>query len=198
VIFQFKINLKDVGVPVWRRLLIESDTTFEEFHYILLAAFDWMGSHLHEFEVRKTDGTNLPFGEVRIGVNDTEEDVNDGKILDLFMPLSFDDESIFDQKAEVLSDWFLKEKDRVIYVYDFGDDWEHEIVLEKILKKDPNISYPVCIKAKNDTPPEDSRYEVMTGEIDLVEPDWKEIVEDVNDLLVMEDLKAYFTDFFDL
>jgi len=198
VIFQFKINLKDVGVPVWRRLLIESDRTFEEFHYILLAAFDWMGSHLHEFEVRKTDETNLPFGEVRIGVNNTEEDVDDGKILDLFMPFSFDDEPIFDQKEEVLSNWFLKEKDRVIYTYDFGDDWEHEIVLEKILNKDPNTSYPVCIKAKNDTPPEDSRYEIMTGEIDLVEPNWKEIVEDVNDLLVMEDLKAYFTDFFDL
>ena len=114
------------------------------------------------------------------------------------MPFSFDDEPIFDQKEEVLSNWFLKEKDRVIYTYDFGDDWEHEIVLEKILNKDPNTSYPVCIKAKNDTPPEDSRYEIMTGEIDLVEPNWKEIVEDVNDLLVMEDLKAYFTDFFDL
>src|SRR5699024_9894798 len=116
----------------------------------------------------------------------------------LFMTFSFDDEPIYDQKEEVLSNWFLKEKDRVIYTYDFGDDWEHEIVLEKILNKDTNTSYPVCIKAKNDTPPEDSRYEIMTGEIDLVEPDWKEIVEDVNDLLVMEDLKTYFTDFFDL
>lgn len=197
VIYQFKINLKDVDVPVWRRLLIDSDTTFEDFHYILLATFDWLGSHLHEFEVRKTDGKNLSFGKVRIGVNNTEEDVDNENVLDLFMPFSFEDEPIFDQKQEVLSNWFLKEKDRVIYTYDFGDDWEHEIVLEKILEKEPDTYYPVCIKAKNDTPPEDSRYELLNDEIDLIDPDWKQIVEEVNDFLEMDDLKAYFTGSFD-
>src|SRR5690625_666872 len=69
MIFQFKINLKNVGIPVWRRLLVDSRTTFEEFHYILMAAFDWTGGHLHEFDVRKTDGTNLPLGEERIVSN---------------------------------------------------------------------------------------------------------------------------------
>jgi len=40
VIFQFKVNLKNVGAPVWRRLLVDSETSFEVFHYIFMAAFD--------------------------------------------------------------------------------------------------------------------------------------------------------------
>lgn len=192
MIFQFKINLKNVGVPVWRRLLVDSRTTFEEFHYILMAAFDWTGGHLHEFDVRKTDGTNLPFGEVRIGSNNNIDGAKEDAASNFFMPFPFYDDPVFNQKEEILSNWFWQEKDRVIYTYDFGDDWEHDIVLEKILEKDPNIHYPLCIKAKNDTPPEDSRYEVMTGEIDLINPDWKEMVEEINYVLDMNDLKSFF------
>src|SRR5690625_436390 len=192
MIFQFKINLKNVGVPVWRRLLVDSRTTFEEFHYILMAAFDWMGGHLHEFDVRKTDGTNLPFGEVRIGSNNNIDGAEEDAASNFFIPFPFYDDPVFNQKEEILSNWFWREKDRVIYTYDFGDDWEHDIVLEKILEKDPYIHYPLCIKAKNDTPPVDSRYEVMTGEIDLVNPDWKEMVEEINYVLDMNDLKSFF------
>jgi len=192
MIFQFKINLKNVGVPVWRRLLVDSRTTFEEFHYILMAAFDWTGGHLHEFDVRKTDGTNLPFGEVRIGSNNNIDGAEEDAASNFFMPFPFYDDPVFNQKEEILSNWFWQEKDRVIYTYDFGDDWEHDIVLEKILEKKPNIQYPLCIKAKNDTPPEDSRYEVMTGEIDLINPDWKEMVEEINYVLDMNDLKSFF------
>lgn len=192
MIFQFKINLKDVGVPVWRRVLVDSGTTFEEFHYILMAVFDWTGGHLHEFDVRKTDGTNLPFGEVRIGPNNHVDGEEEDAGFDFFIPFSYSDDPVFDQKEEILSHWFWKEKDRVIYTYDFGDDWEHDIVLEKILEKDSDTYYPICIKAKNDTPPEDSRYEVMTGEIDLINPAWKEMVEEINYVLDMNDLKSFF------
>jgi len=85
----------------------------------------------------------------------------------------------------------LKEKDRAIYTYDFGDDWEHNIVLERIFKHS-EIHYPLCIKAKNDTPPEDSRYEVMTVAINLVNPYEKEIVDNVNYVLQTDDLKNSF------
>jgi len=41
------------------------------------------------------------------------------------------------------------------YVYDFGDDWEHDLLLEAILQPDPNIPYPRCIAGERNCPPED-------------------------------------------
>jgi hypothetical protein len=41
------------------------------------------------------------------------------------------------------------------YVYDFGDDWVHKVVVEKVLPADPRISYPVCVAGKRACPPED-------------------------------------------
>ena len=46
-------------------------------------------------------------------------------------------------------------KDKFIYEYDFGDGWEHEIVVEKIMEAEPKVSYPGCIKGKRNCPPED-------------------------------------------
>lgn len=176
MIFQFKVTLKHVGMPVWRRLLIESDTTFEELHQILLIAFDWENAHLHDFVVKKTNGEK-PLFEVRIGQKDEVHEEDDS-----FWAASsyYDDMASHSQSEERLSNWFVQEKDRVLYTYDFGDDWEHDIVLEKILEKEPLIDYPICVKAKNNTPPEDSRYELMSGEIDLTNPDGKGIVSSIN------------------
>ncbi|HLC16397.1 MAG TPA: plasmid pRiA4b ORF-3 family protein, partial [Thermodesulfovibrionia bacterium] len=39
--------------------------------------------------------------------------------------------------------------------YDFGDSWEHEIVVEKILSPEAAIKYPMCINGKLTCPPED-------------------------------------------
>lgn len=177
MIFQFKINLLKVGMPVWRRLLIESDTTFEELHQILQIAFDWENVHLHDFVVKKSNGEK-PISDIRIGQQD---EADDDEIDSFWGPMSYyDDMATHSQRDERLSDWFIQEKDRVLYTYDFGDDWEHDIVLEKILEKESFMDYPICVKAKNDTPPEDSRYELMTGEIDLTNPDGKEIVSTIN------------------
>lgn len=86
------------------------------------------------------------------------------------------------EEEEKLTKWFKKEKDRVVYVYDFGDDWEHDIVLEKILEPSPDIDYPICLKAKNDSPEEDSRGDLMDDNFLLINPNSKEIVEDINDM----------------
>ena len=46
-------------------------------------------------------------------------------------------------------------KVRFIYEYDFGDSWQHEILLEKILEPEPNVTYPRCIEGARACPPED-------------------------------------------
>jgi hypothetical protein len=62
----------------------------------------------------------------------------------------------YENYNEITLNTLLKaENDRITYLYDFGDGWEHQIVLEKVLPKEPNRPYPVCIAGKNACPPED-------------------------------------------
>ncbi|OJF94689.1 plasmid pRiA4b ORF-3 family protein [Alkalibacterium sp. 20] len=197
MIYQFKVTLKDVGVPVWRRLQVDSETTFEEFHYILMAAFDWLGYHLHEFDIRKTNGRRT--SNTRIGQPEDEPlELTDPLLLHLRKTLAhpefYDLPRFFQEKDEHLSTWFKIEKDRALYTYDFGDDWEHEIVLEKILDPDPITNYPLCTKAKNDTPLEDSRRDLLDNELDLTNPNWKRTALDINDTFRSEGWKDDFLD----
>ncbi|WP_368646190.1 plasmid pRiA4b ORF-3 family protein [Alkalibacterium putridalgicola] len=195
MIYQFKVTLKDVGMPVWRRLQVDSETTFEEFHYILMAAFDWSGYHLYEFDIRKSDGKRL--NSTRIGPEESTPMTESDPLLlmlrqKLTHPEDYDLPRYLLDDNENLSDWFKQEKDRALFTYDFRDDWEHEIVLEKILTPDPNIQYPLCTKAKNDAPYEDGRRDLMTGQLDLTNPNGKEIVEDINDTYRYDNWKDEF------
>ena len=67
----------------------------------------------------------------------------------------WDDREDVDYKYKKTSDLLKKEKDKVIYEYDFGDGWEHDIKLEKILPYDDKTEYPVCLDGKMNCPPED-------------------------------------------
>ena len=54
-----------------------------------------------------------------------------------------------------LNKLFCAEHDAILYEYDFGDGWEHKIVLEKIHPFEKDIPLPVCKKGKRSCPPED-------------------------------------------
>ncbi len=88
----------------------------------------WTNSHLHEFE----------HGRERYGVPDEE------------FPSDINDE--IDYRLEQV---LQKEKDKLQYTYDFGDGWEHEVVLEKILPFESDTRLPVCLKGSRACPPED-------------------------------------------
>ncbi|WP_019412412.1 plasmid pRiA4b ORF-3 family protein [Paenisporosarcina sp. TG20] len=142
MILQFKVQIKYTKPTVLRRLQVEDQTTFNDFHKVLQIAFDWEDSHLHGYQMKKVEGRSV--NDVSIGLDDGEE----------FGLLQF---SQFDELEEKLADWFLMERDKGIYTYDFGDNWEHEIVLEKILQPKENVFYPHCLKAVEIAPEEDSR-----------------------------------------
>ena len=89
----------------------------------------WTDSHLHQFIA----------GGRYYGVPDPEWDLM----------------KTHDERKVRLNQLLKKEKDSLVYEYDFGDGWEHKITLEKILPFDPNIVLPVCVKAKGACPPED-------------------------------------------
>ena len=142
MIYQLKILLQHTSPPIWRRILVHQDMMLSDLHEIIQIAFDWFDSHLHCFEARKTNGVSLTNRNLSIGIND--EQLRDF--------LDYD----YDEKEEKLSNWLVKEKDKLVYVYDFGDDWRHEIVLEKILDSQEGMAYPYCVKAMRGPVEEDS------------------------------------------
>ncbi|MEM9273366.1 MAG: plasmid pRiA4b ORF-3 family protein [Cyanobacteria bacterium P01_F01_bin.143] len=127
-IYQLKITLRNIKPPLWRRVQVESSITLLQLHLIIQAAMGWYNCHLHSFTI----------GGIEYG----KPEPNYG--------LGFKDEN----KAKLAS-LIKKEKAKFLYTYDFGDSWEHLILVEKILPKEPKVSYPICIKAKRACPPED-------------------------------------------
>jgi hypothetical protein len=128
-IYQLKIVLKGIKPPVWRRVLVSGDSTISFLHEIVQSAMGWCNCHLHQFLIRgKEYGVSYEGG------------------------VHFAD----DPDKIKLSDFQLRPPERLEYVYDFGDNWEHNISVEKILPADPAQTYPVCIAGRGECPPEDS------------------------------------------
>lgn len=133
-IFQIQIALKGFKPKIWRRILVPSDLLLSHFHKIIQTTMGWTNSHLHQF-IR---------GKVFFSDEDPEFDMY-GSI-----------ESVNYKKKKIrISDLLQIEKDKIIYEYDFGDSWNHEIILEKILPVDSAVKYPVCLAGKMSCPPED-------------------------------------------
>jgi len=136
-VFQFKITLKFIKPPIWRRIQVPETYTFWDLHVAIQDVMGWEDYHLHEFEV------NHPITGEKVIIGTPNEE------------LKFFGRKIFSEYEEKISDWF-SEKNRVAeYIYDFGDNWRHEIKFEKILPRDKNIKYPVCIGGERASPPED-------------------------------------------
>lgn len=141
--FQFKIQLQNVTKPpVWRRVLVPSEITFEQFHYIIQDAFGWENAHLYAFS---------PSGygsSPRIEIN-PENNANDFSSF-----LSRNPTQSMDAAKTKLSSIFNREGQSFTYIYDFGDDWVHMITLEKIDETD-NSSSATLLNGKGACPPED-------------------------------------------
>lgn len=174
MIYEFKITLNNVGVPVWRKIQIDRNATFYDLHQILQASFEWLDYHLHSFDVRRTDEKSVEGIEISSDIHIDEFE-------------SFYVSEKLDEKQEKLADWFKRSKDKIIYIYDYGDDWQHEIVLQKISEREKDVIYPRCIDAKNIAPPEDSRGEVIRGEVELEYEDSHTLIADINEeIQIME------------
>ena len=125
-IFQVKITLKGVSKPpVWRRVLVPSGIRLSRFHDVIQAVMGWSDYHMHVFS---TDGGEYGVADPELGHHD-ERRVPLRRVLD-------------------------RPGDRLTYTYDFGDDWDHEIVIEEALSADPDALYPRCSAVKGACPPE--------------------------------------------
>lgn len=127
-VYQLKVTLVGVAPPIWRRIRVPADVTLGQLHDVLQIVMGWTNSHLHEFHV----GEDLVFGPP-----DPERGYPAGN--ELRTPL---------RRVAQRGDVFL-------YVYDFGDSWEHEIAVEEITSADAGSAIPTCIEGERRAPPED-------------------------------------------
>jgi hypothetical protein len=127
-IYQLKVTLKGIRPPIWRRLLIRADTKLAQLHDVLQTAMGWYDSHLHQFVA---DG-------VQYGVPNDDWGAE-----------------VHDESLVTLADVAPAAGDRLLYEYDFGDGWEHDLLVEKVLEPEPGATYPVCLKGRRACPPED-------------------------------------------
>ena len=126
--YQLKVILRHSKPSIWRRFLVPASMNLEELHHTLQIVMGWEDEHLHEFLHKKQ----------RYGIPD--EGYDDGSI---------------DEFGVTLGGLLKKEGDSLTYLYDFGDGWEHELLLEKIRPWREGAELPLCTAGARACPPED-------------------------------------------
>jgi len=162
-IYQLRIDLVGAKPPIWRRILISSEDNLYDLHCAIQNAMGWLNGHLHTFYK----------GSDYYGMILEEDDFMD------FAETK--DETKFRIK-EVLS----MEGDTLDYTYDFGDNWDHKIKLEKIITEKVEGQLPRCIKGKNTCPPEDvgglwGYYDMLEALQDKEHPEYQHYMEWLGD-----------------
>lgn len=130
-VFQIKVSLIDSNPEIWRRLLVDSNTSLSDLHLILQTTMGWTNSHMHQFIKDKVFYVDYDEGDSFVKTVD------------------------YRISETVLSDLLIRARSKMVYEYDFGDSWEHSIVLEKVLPTDALLVLPLCIGGERACPPED-------------------------------------------
>jgi len=137
-VLQFKITLLETDPPVWRRIQVPEYYTFYDLHVAIQDAIGWLDSHLHDFKIQPRRRACL---DIRIE-----------------SPFALDD---LEEAAPLLTtevavaDFIQEPGDRALYAYDYGDDWQHDVLFEGTYPKEPGKKYPVCLAGELAGPPED-------------------------------------------
>jgi hypothetical protein len=130
-IYQIKVTLRYSKPPIWRRIQVPADVSLARLHRILQVVMGWEDYHLHQFIV-----DDEYYGEPHPDYEVWGPEMRD------------------ERRAE-LGRLVPEEGLKFLYEYDFGDGWEHELLVEKILLSEPGVGYPRCLKGKRACPPED-------------------------------------------
>lgn len=175
MLFTFRIQIANINnPPVWRKLVVPDNFSFDRFHRAIQYAFGWDGYHLYQFSEKGYD-SDWFIGE----------------------PSPNDDIEVKDSGKIKLSQVFQEKGQKFIYLYDFGDDWKHSLTLEAIT--DGKAKFADCIGGKGKCPPEDCggpwAYEDL--KVILADPQHKEH-NSMKGWLEMEEDEVFDPAFFDL
>jgi hypothetical protein len=133
-VFVLRVSIKDIKPPIWRSIQAPGSYTLGDLHRIIQIVMGWDMSHLHVFEIYRK----------QYGPQDESYD---------------DDIYDYDEEDYTLDSLGLNEKDKFSYVYDFGDEWDHQILVSKIIPASQTAPIDrieaLCLKGKRACPPED-------------------------------------------
>ncbi|WP_162944108.1 MULTISPECIES: plasmid pRiA4b ORF-3 family protein [unclassified Rhizobium] len=129
---QVQVSLNEIEPKVWRRLVLPSHWNLEQLHLAIQAAFNWWNYHLHEFSIG-----GLRYGDVELLTEDAFDD----------------DPRVFDFREVRLRDF--EQGATFSYLYDFGDSWQHNVVVEEFFAFDTPPKFGSSIDGARARPPED-------------------------------------------
>lgn len=127
-VHQLKVTLRGSKPPIWRRVLVDGGETLAHLHTVIQAAFGWWNYHLHDFDI---DG-------VRYGVPDEDD----------WTPVK-------DERRVSIDQAIGGGARKIRYLYDFGDNWDHDIVVENTSSASEVATIPDGIDGRRACPPED-------------------------------------------
>ncbi|MBU0968977.1 MAG: plasmid pRiA4b ORF-3 family protein [Proteobacteria bacterium] len=131
-VYQLKISLLGTDPVVWRRLQVPGSFSLAKLHTVIQLSMGWDDCHMHQFII----------GKELYGQPSAEEDWEGIKV--------------FDERKTKLGDLKTKIKKKFIYEYDFGDSWQHEIKVEKVIAaKETILKHPILLAGERACPPED-------------------------------------------
>lgn len=125
-VFRLRIAIRRIRPPIWRRVQVPGTLSLAGFHEVIQTLFGWTDTHLHWFRIG-----GKSFGQ----------------------PDDFD-EAVADEDSITLARALGERVRRFSYVYDFGDDWVHDIVVEKVASNS-GFDRPLCLAGRRRRPPED-------------------------------------------
>ena len=132
-LFQFKITLREIKPPIWRRIQVK-DGTLDKLHEHIQTAMGWTNSHLHRFKIEGKE-----YGDPDLLFDDVD-------------PMEFEDST-----SIKISEALPRSGKRLLfeYEYDFGDGWHHDVLFEGCVQAERGKRYPLCVEGARHCPPED-------------------------------------------
>ncbi|MDR2634244.1 MAG: plasmid pRiA4b ORF-3 family protein [Treponema sp.] len=132
-LFVLRVSLEDISPQIWRRVQVPGSFSLGDLHRVIQDGMGWDDDHLHAFTLH-----TMRYGPVAL----------------------MEDLDMNDEDEYTLDDLGLREKQRFQYTYDFGDTWQHKILVSKIIPAAGcsaiDTQYALCLSGKRACPPEDS------------------------------------------
>jgi len=152
-----RIELRDTDPPIWRQVEVPTSITLNVLHSVVQAAMGWSNSHLWQFTIaRQLYGP--PMGR------------------------DWGPTPMRDAAKVLLREVLRPSRTTIDYLYDFGDSWEHRLVVTRIRQGEPGVGYPRYVAGEGNAPPEDCGgipgfYDQLAILADPEHPDHAEVAE---------------------
>jgi len=129
-IITLRIVLAESNPPIWRQFQVQDNFTLLELHNVIQIVMGWTDSHLHRFEINGRRYT-MPLDEM----DDDLQEIDESEVL--------------------IRDVIKEKRQRFKYLYDYGDSWLHNLIVEEIGLPEPSATCPICLQGAMACPPED-------------------------------------------